>query len=129
MVVWVWTHAHTSIGSVHVSSVKVVTQSLCGPAIPKLFPYSITHPPLRIPVLSQQKGLECATWKLACTLRVNKPCALLGNAFLCARLCTTWTLQVLGHMSAQEVNKYVCLKCNLPEDVHLLCTSVQGLTL
>ena len=73
---------------------------------------------------SQQKELECATCELACALRVNKPCALLGNALFCARLFTTWTLQFLGHLSAQEVHKIVYLKCKLPEVVHLLCTHV-----
>ena len=54
----------------------------------------------------------------------NKPCTLLGNALLCARLCITWTPQVLGHLSAQEVHKFVWIKCKLPEDVHFLCTQV-----
>ena len=37
----------------------------------------------------------------------------------CVQGCASlWTLQVLGHLSAQEVHKFVCLKCKLTEDVH-----------
>ena len=47
-----------------------------------------------------------------------------GNALLCARFWTTWTLHVLGLLSAQEVYEFVCLKCKLSEDVHHLGTQV-----
>ena len=45
MVVELWMHAHTSIGSVDIGSAKVVAQSLHAQAN-KSLPYAITHPPL-----------------------------------------------------------------------------------
>ena len=71
-----------------------------------------------IPLLDCEHSKK--NWSVACALRGNKSYALLGNALLCAR----WTLQVLGHLSAQEVSKFVYLRCKLPEDVPVLCTQV-----
>ena len=66
----------------------------------------------------------CMTWKLdletcMCAHTVNKPCAPLRNALLCARSCTPWTLHALGWLSAQEVHKFVWLKF----DYERTCTS------
>ena len=58
---------------------------------------------------TQEKELEGATSELACALTVYKPCALPRNALLCSRLCTTWTIHVFGHLSAQEVHNVLAL--------------------
>ena len=87
---------------------------------------SILHGAPQDAGLARQKKTGVRNLKLACALTVYKPCALPGNALLCARLCTTSTrrLHVLGHLSAQEVHKFVCLKCKSTEDVHHLGTQV-----